>query len=225
MYQAVFLDAGNTLFHTPVPRRERIVRALERRGRQVDRGEIDAAMNQVRHGMWDSPLWPPETREREEKYWLEYYQRLLDHLNDDVDLAGELAKEALYVHFVQAFADVQDVLNALRGQVKLGVISNAFPSLSEALDDLALTSYFDEVVNSSLVDAWKPDARIYRIALERLGVSPEGSVFVDDIEENVVAAEDLGLTAILIDRWEQHEDSEHKRIADLRPVIELVRNS
>lgn len=226
MYQAVFLDAGNTLFHTPVSRRHRIVQALESRGRRADPEEIQTAMEQVRSDMWDSPLWPLETIEHEERWWLEYYTCLLDHLDEDVDLAGDLAKETLYVHHVQAFTDVNEVLEALQGQqVKLGMISNAFPSLDQALDKLGLTPYFDQVINSSLVDSWKPDERIYRIALKRLNVPPEDSIFVDDIEENVATAEDLGFTAILIDRWEQHTDTPYQCIKDLRPVVELVVNS
>ncbi len=224
MYQAVFLDAGNTLFHTPVSRRDRIAQALERRGRPADLERIEAIMERVRCEMWDSPLWPLKTREREERWWLEYFERLLDHLSEDIDLAGDLAQETLYVHHVQAFDDVREVLEALRPQVRLGVISNAYPSLSEALDALALSPYLDAVINSSLVDAWKPDLRIYQIALEQLKVRPEEAIFVDDMEENVAAAEDLGLTALLIDRWAQYTDSTFQRIEDLRPLLKLVEN-
>lgn len=225
MYQAVFLDAGNTLFHTPVSHRERIVRALERRGRQVTLEEIAAIMEEVRSEMWDSPPWPPQTREREEQYWLEYHERLLTHLDDNVEMAGDLARETLYTRHVEAFAEVKEVLGTLRGRVRLGVISNALPSLSEALDFLRLHSYFDEIINSSLVNVWKPDRRIYQIALERLGVTPQKSIFVDDLEENVAAAEELGFTVMLIDRWGQHVDSPYQRIEDLRPVVNLVANS
>lgn len=225
MYQAVFLDAGNTLYHTPVVRRDRIVRALVNHGCHADPEELKAIMEQVRSEMWDSPLWPLSDRAREDRWWLEYYERLLDHLGEDIDLAGDLANETLYVHHVEAFTDVKEVLETLRGQVKLGVISNAFPSLSEALDALTLTLYFDAVINSSLVDAWKPNRRIYEIALERLRVQPESAIFVDDIEENLATAEDLGFTVLLIDRWKQYGDTRYRRITDLRPVAELITNS
>lgn len=225
MYQAIFLDAGNTLFHTPVTRRDRIVQALEHHGRPAAPDALEATMEQVRGEMWDSPLWPLTTREREDRWWLEYYERLLDHLGEDVDLAGDLAEETLYVHHVQLFADVKAVLDILQEHVRLAVISNAFPSLSQALDILELTPYFDEVVNSSLVDAWKPSRRIYEIALERLGVDPRKAIFVDDIEENVAAAEDLGFTGRLIDRFEQLGATPYERITDLYPVVKLVASS
>ncbi len=56
MYEAMFLDAGNTLFHTSLSRRDRIVRAFEQHGRRVDPEEIEAIMEQVCSEMWDSPV-------------------------------------------------------------------------------------------------------------------------------------------------------------------------
>ena len=43
----------------------------------------------------------------------------------------------------------------------------------------------------------KPDAEIYRRAAERIGLSPEACVFVDDAEVNVRAAEALGMRGIV----------------------------
>lgn len=100
---------------------------------------------------------------------------LLDYLNEDLDLADQLAEEALYVHYVEVFPDTREVLSTLHNHVRTAVISNAFPSLSQALERLELTPYLDHVINSSLVDAWKPDERIYHIALERVGVPARNS--------------------------------------------------
>ena len=43
----------------------------------------------------------------------------------------------------------------------------------------------------------KPDPAIYRLAAERLGVKPEECVFVDDLLENVEAAESIGMKGIV----------------------------
>ena len=42
----------------------------------------------------------------------------------------------------------------------------------------------------------KPDARIYQIAMQRLGVSPSESVFVDDFSENIEGAKKVGMPAL-----------------------------
>jgi len=58
---------------------------------------------------------------------------------------------------------------------------------------------FDVIVDSSAVGMRKPDPRIYRMALQRLGVEPEESVFLDDAAGNVEAARAVGIHAILVE--------------------------
>jgi len=61
---------------------------------------------------------------------------------------------------------------------------------------LPVDEIFEEVVDSAFVDCRKPDPRIYEITLERLGVGAGECVFVDDIEINCTAAEELGMRAV-----------------------------
>jgi HAD superfamily hydrolase (TIGR01509 family) len=42
----------------------------------------------------------------------------------------------------------------------------------------------------------KPEARIYQIALEQAGVSPNEAVFVDDFYENIEGCEKVGIKGI-----------------------------
>jgi len=42
----------------------------------------------------------------------------------------------------------------------------------------------------------KPDERIYRIALERIGIEAGEAVFVDDFPENVRAAKAIGMRTV-----------------------------
>lgn len=58
------------------------------------------------------------------------------------------------------------------------------------------THVFEVVVDSSEVGMRKPDPRIYRLTCERLGVAPGRAAFVDDIEDNVVGARNVGLVGI-----------------------------
>jgi putative hydrolase of the HAD superfamily len=53
----------------------------------------------------------------------------------------------------------------------------------------------DEVTLSFELRTAKPDERMYRHCLERLGVEPQRAVFVDDRSENVDAARALGMHA------------------------------
>lgn len=43
----------------------------------------------------------------------------------------------------------------------------------------------------------KPEEKIYRILLDRFGLNPEECVFIDDFEDNVKGARDVGMNAVL----------------------------
>ena len=47
-------------------------------------------------------------------------------------------------------------------------------------------------------DSYKPDPRMYRDALEKMGLPPEETVFVDDGVENLQGARELGIQPVLI---------------------------
>jgi epoxide hydrolase-like predicted phosphatase len=61
---------------------------------------------------------------------------------------------------------------------------------------LPVDELFELVVDSAFVGLRKPDAAIYHLTCERLGVRAEQCVFVDDIEVNCTAARELGMTAV-----------------------------
>ena len=63
---------------------------------------------------------------------------------------------------------------------------------------LAVDELFDLVVDSCLEGIRKPDPVIYERALERLGVDAASAVFLDDFEQNVVAARALGMHGIVV---------------------------
>jgi epoxide hydrolase-like predicted phosphatase len=55
---------------------------------------------------------------------------------------------------------------------------------------------FEVVVDSAYVGMRKPDAEIYELTLQRLGLPAAACVFVDDIEVNCTTASELGMRAV-----------------------------
>src|SRR6266498_2560402 len=55
---------------------------------------------------------------------------------------------------------------------------------------------WNAVVISSEVGMRKPEERIYTHALAQLGLSPGQCVFIDDLEANVAAAQELGMIGV-----------------------------
>ncbi|MBS1871367.1 MAG: HAD family phosphatase [Actinobacteria bacterium] len=61
---------------------------------------------------------------------------------------------------------------------------------------LPIDELFELVVDSGFEGVRKPDPRIYEVTLDRLGLAPEATLFVDDTEVNCEAARALGMQAV-----------------------------
>ena len=57
-------------------------------------------------------------------------------------------------------------------------------------------TWFDGHVISGLEQVAKPDRRIFEILLDRYALTPETTVFVDDLQRNVDAARAMGINAV-----------------------------
>lgn len=69
-----------------------------------------------------------------------------------------------------------------------------------------LNKYFVDKVVSADVACRKPDAKIFLIALERLGVYAKDCIFIDNSTRNILVAKKLGMDAILFNRDNEEYD-------------------
>jgi putative hydrolase of the HAD superfamily len=99
--------------------------------------------------------------------------------------------------------------------IRTAVVTNNVAEFSEHWrKTLPLTELFDAVIDSSEVGCRKPAEKIFRLALDLLGVrSPERAVFLDDFPGNVAAARRMGMHAILV------EDDPAGALAELDRLI------
>jgi putative hydrolase of the HAD superfamily len=61
---------------------------------------------------------------------------------------------------------------------------------------LPVDEIFETVVDSGFVGCRKPEARIYELTLERLGLPAEACLFVDDLLPNCEGAEAAGMSSV-----------------------------
>lgn len=90
------------------------------------------------------------------------------------------------------------------GRFRLGALTNDFvyPDGHAHLEGghkEKVRSLFDVFVSSAEEGCRKPEEGFYKIALERLGVRGEETVFLDDIGGNLKGAKALGMTTIKVD--------------------------
>jgi putative hydrolase of the HAD superfamily len=72
------------------------------------------------------------------------------------------------------------VLARLAARYRLGIVSNFYGNLAAICAEAGLSPLLGVVADSTVVGAGKPDARIFRHALDALGVAPAAATFVGD---------------------------------------------
>ncbi|MBK8957396.1 MAG: HAD-IA family hydrolase [Proteobacteria bacterium] len=82
----------------------------------------------------------------------------------------------------------------------------------QAADVKAVMKLFDVIIESSKEGIRKPDPRIYQMACERIGVTPDAIVYLDDLGINLKPARDMGMTTIKV-------TSEQQAIDDLGRIL------
>ena len=80
--------------------------------------------------------------------------------------------------------------------MKLAMLSDAMPSFRHVVNNHACRDLFHALVISTEIGAGKPDAKMYLTACEKLGVSPEECLFVDDKPGNLQGAMAVGMRAV-----------------------------
>jgi putative hydrolase of the HAD superfamily len=130
----------------------------------------------------------------------EFWRRFLERTG----AKGALPEESLFLREYGRRWEVQqpvlDLVGRLRGLgLKTAVLSNTIAAHVGHNRERKLYEPFDVLVFSNEVGLSKPDPAIYVKCLELLGLSerPGAAFFVDDLEENVVAAREVGLNGIL----------------------------
>ncbi len=121
------------------------------------------------------------------------------------------------------FPDTRRVLDDLSGRgIKLGIVSDNWPSLDRRYRQLGIRDYFDAFAISALVGCWKPCERIYTTAIDELGLPPESLVFVDDWPENVAAAGRLGMVGVVISRYGKTPETDLPVVTGLDEVVAMI---
>ncbi len=137
---------------------------------------------------------------------------------------------------MQLFPGVISTLQALRTRgFPLGMITNGeFASQRKKIDRHKLGDYFDCILIEGEVGVGKPDAGVYALALQRLGVKPGDAWMVgDNLEWDIQGAQDVGIAGIWVDQAGRdlpehsliHPDRTIRTISGLLDLPEIERIS
>jgi len=187
----LILDYGEVLCHRPTP--EKIARMAE--ALRLD-PEAFAARYQKERGPYD----------RGDVNYPDYWSRVAaGSVKLDYDLLDQLRKWD-----VEMWTDLdQDMTEWLRrvqayGGLKTAVLSNMHADMaSYARRTFGWWQRLDSLTLSCEVRLIKPERAMYERCLEGLALRPDEALFIDDREENVQAAREVGLRALRFESVER----------------------
>lgn len=230
--RGVFFDVGDTLLAPHPSFLELFALVLGEYGHTVTTDAVEESLQAVGRsvseviGKSTDQRWST-SREKSRAFWSRLYGAMLEHLGVP-DPEGALF-EALYGRFTsyesyRLFPDVLPALEACRGAgLTLAVVSNFEEWLEGMLVEFRVAPFFTCLVISGKEGVEKPDPAIFRLALERTGLDPAEVAFIGDHPElDVAAANELGMTGVLVDRWDRYGDFAGPRVRDLLGLLPLL---
>jgi HAD superfamily hydrolase (TIGR01509 family) len=111
------------------------------------------------------------------------------------------------------------VLSELKKKYPVGLITNweHTPRIYELTEELGLSSLFNVITVSDEVGYAKPDPRVFKPALDAVGVNATDSFYVGDMDLDVEGALNAGMKPVLIRRtksngeWNQYTSEKESR--------------
>ncbi|WP_274650159.1 HAD family hydrolase [Paenibacillus humicola] len=133
-----------------------------------------------------------------------------------------------YVCSARLMETAAELLARCRPKYKLGLITNGRTAIQYGkIDRLSLRGSFDFIAVSEEAGVKKPDLRIFRLALDGLGVAPEEAVYIGDHPVNDMGGADAaGMRTIWLRRNQPWPESlkvvPYAAVDTLRELFDLL---
>jgi HAD superfamily hydrolase (TIGR01509 family) len=150
---------------------------------------------------------------------------LFDLSADDAERVTALRREVTRKGLVPVPGAVETIAALRERGLKTGLITVCSEDVVKLWEETDFHGLFDAEVFSAAVGLRKPDPRIYRIALEKLGVEAVDAMFVGDgANDELAGAERVGMTAVGVESpsGELPADWSGLRIRNLPELLALV---
>lgn len=126
-------------------------------------------------------------------------RQLWQAVGDRFNLEEGALKQLKHEFWVGDVLDSQLValIRRLHKEYMTAVISNYSDILPHLINqEWQMASDFDLLIVSSTAGVMKPEAKIYQLAMDELGIEPEEAVFIDDFAHNIDGARAIGMRGI-----------------------------
>ena len=126
------------------------------------------------------------------------------------------------------YPDTIDVLDKLSKKHALGIIANQSTGTTKRLKKYGIYNYFDVVLASDEIKISKPDKRIFELAINKCGYSPENIWMVGDrIDNDIVPAKKMEWKTIRIlhgyNRYQKARNKDEEADYTIKELSEMLK--
>jgi HAD superfamily hydrolase (TIGR01509 family) len=145
--------------------------------------------------------------------------------------ANILWLEAAATHSPELFPGVENILNELKSDYVLGIVTSGSKSrVTNDLSRLGITEHFSSIVTGGDITDPKPAPEALELALSELGLSPNEAVYVGDAHADfemsrAAGVPFLGVASAFVNLIEDHDEYNIHGIVDLPAVIASIAKS
>lgn len=113
------------------------------------------------------------------------------------DTLVDTLSDTCYAFARQSIENARPLLDRLRARYPLVLVSNFYGNIETVLNDFRLDDYFGAIIESAVVGVRKPDPAIFRLGIEKLGLTAEETVVIgDSYDKDILPATSLGCQTI-----------------------------
>ena len=151
----------------------------------------------------------------------------LDYALAAFDIGDKTLRDSLMDAYLtlSPYPEVQEVLGQLKQRgLKLAILSNGAPNmLAAGVAGAGIGDLLDEVLSVEDVGIYKPDPRVYQLAVDRLQVPAAQISFQSSNAWDAVGAAAFGFKVAWVNRFAQHrEQLPAQPQAEIRNLTELL---
>lgn len=199
MIKACVFDAYGTLFdvHSAVGRHR------SRLGENADQVSALWRTKQLEY------TWLRSLMQRHADFW-QVTADALDYAMDAFDIADPGLREDLLQAYLRldCYPEVRQVLGVLKqAGLRLAILSNGSPPMLEAgVASAGIDQLLDANLSVESVGIFKPDPRVYQLAVDQLGVTAEQISFQSSNAWDAAGAASFGFKVAWINRFSQRRE-------------------
>ena len=165
--------------------------------------------------------------------YVDFWQVTADALDFSLETYGisdtVIRQDLLQAYMtLSCYSEVPDVLDRLRRKgIRCAILSNGSPQmLSSAVKNSGLSEFFDAVISVEMIGQYKPDPRVYRLAVDELKVEKSKIAFQSSNAWDAAGANAYGFNVVWVNRFKQKPErlntSVDIELTDLEKLPELL---